>query len=101
LWLGKISFGVYLCHAPIIMSLGCWLYLELRNSGWGHGPSIAAVTATVVPLSLLGGWILYHVADRPSVWIGKALAVRLLSERATQDAVPIGMRPERHFHSTV
>ena len=101
LWLGKISFGVYLCHVPIIMSLGCWLYLEMRNGGWEHGQSIAGVTAAVVPLSLLGGWVLYHVADRPSVWIGKALATRLLTDRATPDADRIEIPSTRPLHSAV
>ena len=80
--LGKISFGLYLCHVPIIMSAGCGLYVTSRTD-WGltHGESILAVMALVVPLSLLGGWILYHVADRPSVIVGKWLAHRVLAER--------------------
>lgn len=81
LWLGKISFGLYLCHVPIMMSLGCWVYVETRTAGLAHGPAILAVLAAVVPLSLLGGWILYHIADKPAVLLGKALANRVLAER--------------------
>jgi peptidoglycan/LPS O-acetylase OafA/YrhL len=80
--LGKISFGLYLCHVPIIMSAGCWLYVTARGEwGFAHGEAIGAVTALVVPLSLLGGWILYYVADKPSVIVGKWLANRILAER--------------------
>ena len=81
LWLGKISFGLYLCHVPILMSVGCWAYVETRAAGSAHGPAILAALSAVVPLSLLGGWILYHVADKPAVLLGKALANRVLAER--------------------
>ena len=93
LWLGKISFGLYLCHVPIIMSLGCWLYVESRGGGLSHAAAILAVTGAVVPLSLLGGWILYHIADKPSVILGKALANRLLAERSPHAGVGIPLHP--------
>ncbi len=81
--LGKISFGLYLCHVPIIMSAGCWFYVTARGEwGFAHGEAIAAVTALVMPLSVMGGWILYYVADKPSVIVGKWLANRVLTERA-------------------
>ncbi len=81
LWLGKISFGLYLCHVPILMSAGCWAYLATRATGLAHGQAILAALTAVVPLSLLGGWILYYIADKPAVLLGKALASRVLTER--------------------
>lgn len=32
-WLGRVSYGLYLVHFPIICSFTCWLYLTLPLSG--------------------------------------------------------------------
>ena len=36
-FLGRVSFGLYLIHIPLFCSLGCGLYLALcRGLGWSH-----------------------------------------------------------------
>ena len=68
------------------MSAGCWLYVTARGEwGFAHGEAIGAVMALLVPLSLLGGWVLFFVADKPSVIVGKWLANRVLAERAAPE----------------
>ncbi len=95
-WLGKISFGLYLCHVPIIMSVGCWAYVTARaQNGVSHGVALLAVTASVVPLSLLVGWVMHYVADQPSIAFGKLVANRLLnSADVTTTPLPVkSLRP--------
>ena len=69
-FLGKISFGLYLCHLPLICSLTGWFYLSfMRNAN----PFIAAGVSSVITLivSLLVGYAFYRLVDRPSILIAK------------------------------
>ena len=73
-FLGRISFGLYLVHVPVICSLGCWTFLRLTAGGWGRYSASAVASTASVAVSLLLGWVMYHVADRPSIWIGKRVS---------------------------
>ena len=75
-WLGAISFGLYLAHVPVITSLGTGLYAELvLGAGLPRPAALAAVVAVCVPASLAAGWVAYRLIDRPSVaaarWFGR------------------------------
>lgn len=74
-WLGRVSFGLYLVHFPIIFSFTCWLYLTLVLSG------PVKVFVTII-LSLMLCFLvaqfftryLDHYAKSLSNWIGKWIA---------------------------
>jgi peptidoglycan/LPS O-acetylase OafA/YrhL len=74
-FLGRISFGLYLVHVPVICSLGAWIYLHLvLGGGWGLYTAAAIASLGCVVVSLILGWVMYHVADRPSIAIGKRVS---------------------------
>jgi peptidoglycan/LPS O-acetylase OafA/YrhL len=66
-WLGKISFSLYLLHVPVLFSLGCWLYLKypplLGESFW------VCVVVTVVSLGLAA--LFQRWVDAPSVRLAR------------------------------
>ncbi len=49
-WLGKISFSLYLLHVPLICSLGCFLYLSLDYSHAAKALFSSGITLVVVLL---------------------------------------------------
>lgn len=72
-FLGKISFGLYLIHLPIIFSFSCWAYLAMFEPLGGR---VAALLVSVVTcgLSVLLGYGLYVVADRPAIKLSRRLS---------------------------
>ena len=90
-WLGRISFGLYLVHMLVIASIGSGLYVTLRH-GLSHDAAAAVAAVVTLAVSLLGGWGLYHVADRPSVQFGR-WAVDVLFAPRKPDAAPAVRRP--------
>jgi peptidoglycan/LPS O-acetylase OafA/YrhL len=54
-WLGRVSYSVYLWHVPLIAELH-----RLRPA-MGTGPKVAII----LPASLVAGWISYVVVERP------------------------------------
>jgi peptidoglycan/LPS O-acetylase OafA/YrhL len=92
--LGRVSFGLYLVHVPILCSLGCGLYLHLcAELGWSHvGGSLVAGSAVIVG-SLLTAWAFYHGVDRPTLALTRWLDACLFGpktgvETATASAGP-------------
>jgi peptidoglycan/LPS O-acetylase OafA/YrhL len=77
-FIGKISFGIYICHLPFIMSFSTHFYLWMEPA-MGHLPA-AFLTALVTLPGVIGlGTIFYWVADKPSVPFSKFVAEFLIS----------------------
>jgi peptidoglycan/LPS O-acetylase OafA/YrhL len=88
-WLGKISFGLYLIHLLVILSAGCSMYVTLRGDyGLTHFPAAAVSSGCVVALSLAGGWVMYHVADRPSIVLGVWVSEKVLGAESPGSSRP-------------
>lgn len=51
-WLGRISAYTYAFHWPIIISLGCWLFIKLDGS-LPRPAVLASITAIVIPVTLI------------------------------------------------
>ena len=65
-FLGRISFGLYLVHFPIICSFSCWAYLA-TVARYGHvGAALLSSTLTCV-LSIVCGYLFFIIADRPGI----------------------------------
>ena len=73
--LGALSFPLYLCHFPLLCSLGLQTFL-LAGTEFSLGHHASAGIASVVTLaaSLACSWVLHHVADRPSIELGRRLS---------------------------
>lgn len=76
-FLGRISFSLYLVHWPILMSLGCGLYLLMRDVGLTHDESALIGGSAYLIASLSSAWLLFHCADRPAIWLGHVVYNRL------------------------
>lgn len=79
-FLGRISFGLYLLHAPLIWSFGGLTYLPLRPL---LGPVTAATCASVIVAALAIGaaWLFHHAVEQPSMKVSARIAT--LASRQT------------------
>jgi peptidoglycan/LPS O-acetylase OafA/YrhL len=68
LFLGRISFSIYLAHCLVLISLGALTYLTLYPD-LGPIPSEAIATVAVVLVSLVVGWGLHRWVERPAMHI--------------------------------
>ena len=67
-WLGRVSFGLYLTHGLVIASAGAAIYLRLRQRAhWSHDAAATTTSVACLALSLVAGWVFHHAIDRPSV----------------------------------
>jgi peptidoglycan/LPS O-acetylase OafA/YrhL len=65
LWLGDISYSLYLIHLPVLMSMFYLLY--------GH-VSLIWIIALSFPAMLVAGHLMHHLIERPSMNLGRKLA---------------------------
>ncbi|HVJ42875.1 MAG TPA: acyltransferase [Dongiaceae bacterium] len=75
LFLGRVSFGLYLLHLPVLFSLGIASYLAIEPV---QGATLAAGVASLLVLStsLAGALVFHHLIERPSIRLaGKAGAL--------------------------
>jgi peptidoglycan/LPS O-acetylase OafA/YrhL len=95
-WLGLLSFPIYLLHGPIMLSAGAAAF-NGTVSTLGHPASILAAAAISIALTL--------VCALPLVWIDKAwtkLLGRLTKPLLKKPANPVGwveLRETHHFTS--
>ena len=74
-WLGKISFSVYLVHHPIICSLACYLFLYL---GYQHAYSAIVTSLISFGFILAMGYLFTKLIDGPAIRYSNAIAKKLL-----------------------
>jgi peptidoglycan/LPS O-acetylase OafA/YrhL len=81
-FLGRISFGVYLVHMAILCSFGCATYIFLRSDrGLSHLSGTLAAGAVTIVATLLGGWLMYRLVDRPTVAFTHWFTARLFKPK--------------------
>jgi peptidoglycan/LPS O-acetylase OafA/YrhL len=76
-FMGKISFGLYLIHFPIICSFSSWAYLAIAPM---LGASAAALLVSMAScaVSIVAGFLLYLCADRPAINLSRKLSSRIM-----------------------
>ena len=73
-WLGRASFGIYLIHVPILGSLGCRVYVLLRELGLpSHDVAGLAACALTLAVSIVGALAFERFVDRPTLALTKTL----------------------------
>jgi peptidoglycan/LPS O-acetylase OafA/YrhL len=65
LWLGAISYSIYLWHEPVLLALAGWEG-QVRQTPGAFLPD----TVTVVVASILVGWLSYSLIERPTSQLG-------------------------------
>jgi peptidoglycan/LPS O-acetylase OafA/YrhL len=61
LWLGAISYSLYLVHAPVLASL----HVATRHFEWTSLPTFAVLIALGVPLAVLAAFGFHLGCERP------------------------------------
>ena len=74
-WLGKISFSLYLIHYPIICSFACYLYIKLPLGG--HYSKFLVVGCSTVTLSIIMAYFFTLFIDRKGIKLANYIADRL------------------------
>jgi peptidoglycan/LPS O-acetylase OafA/YrhL len=70
-WLGRLSFSLYLLHLSIICSLGCRTFLALYvDHGWPYHWAAVASSAVAVPTSLAAAWVMTRLVDQRAIALG-------------------------------
>jgi peptidoglycan/LPS O-acetylase OafA/YrhL len=77
-FLGKISFGLYLAHWPLICATAYPIHSVLGSYTSGPYTSLAT-SAILFVLSIAGGWLLWFVADRPAIAFSRKAAKMLMN----------------------
>jgi len=71
-FLGRISFGLYLVHQPLLMTAFAALWVRWSPTG----PSIALFLALYVASAIAAGWALTKAADEPTLRLLKRLRIK-------------------------
>jgi peptidoglycan/LPS O-acetylase OafA/YrhL len=66
LWLGSISYSVYLWHEPVLLALAGWRGLVRQTPG-----AFVPDTLIVVTVSILAGLFSYLIIERPTSQLGR------------------------------
>lgn len=72
-FLGRISYPLYLVHAPIILSLGCGVFVTGAHAGLPRSLAAAASMAICLPVVIALAAIFERWLDQPAIRIGKWL----------------------------
>jgi peptidoglycan/LPS O-acetylase OafA/YrhL len=87
-FLGRISFSLYLIHALVICSLGCWLFLQFYwTLGYTRATGIALLgsLAVTIPLS----WAMTRFVDDQGVRLSKYVYQRWFKKGQGDGAEPM------------
>lgn len=97
-FLGRISFGLYATHIPVLCSLGCWVLLRLHRAGSPYAVAAGAAAAATVLGSLILAVVVTRWVDQPSVrfasWVGKRFAASLAGARDGGAGARVQSRPQ-------
>lgn len=75
-FLGKISFGLYLVHVPIICSCA-FPMVGMLNRVFEYQLASCIAAVCLMAMSIVGGWCMWWLFDRPAVQISKLMARRV------------------------
>jgi peptidoglycan/LPS O-acetylase OafA/YrhL len=77
-FLGRISFGLYLLHTPILCSLGTGAYLwAVRTANWGHTPAGLLAAAVTTGATLGAAALFARFVDEPAISLARWVDERL------------------------
>ncbi len=80
LFLGRISFGLYLLHIPLLWSIGAACY-PMLDRHLGLMPAVALTSTLIVVCSALAAAIFHRLIEVPAIKLAaKAGSVRLLAD---------------------
>jgi peptidoglycan/LPS O-acetylase OafA/YrhL len=84
-WIGKISYGVFLWHLPLLETLQVRFFSHLTPA-----PAFVALALLIVPLALFFGWLSWRWIEVPALRVARSLG-----GRGTFAAIETGERGAR------
>lgn len=77
-WLGKISFSMYVYHIPIIMSIGCGVFVILVKSGYGNYSGLISMIISFACIFLLAE-LGTRFIDTPGQKLSSTIAKKIIN----------------------
>lgn len=69
---GRISYPLYLVHIPILMTLGCGVFLSLE-AGSIRSLAVAATLVATLAMVILVAWMFERYVDQPAIRLSRLL----------------------------
>jgi peptidoglycan/LPS O-acetylase OafA/YrhL len=91
IYFGSRSFSTYLCHMPVI-AVCYWFWLLI----FSRAPGFIALSATVIPMTMITSELLYRGVERPGIALGTRLALgyqAIARKRQRAATKPFGSTP--------
>jgi peptidoglycan/LPS O-acetylase OafA/YrhL len=91
-WLGRLSFPLYLVHAPLAYSLCVFLLRQIQGLGFTRAATNLIVVALSIPAAIAVAWLFTPVnesAVRISRWIGRTMVEGFESFVRRQKTEPV------------
>lgn len=85
LWLGKISFSLYLIHFPILFSLGAWIFLHALVT-LGYLSSVLLVFLVCIPVTVFLASLFEVYVDRRAISASRSLE-RYLNKKSAPNGL--------------
>ncbi len=63
---GKWSFSLVLVHFPVMMSFSAWVFVCLKEKGWGFAGATAVSWGASMPVLFLATWAFYRLVEIPA-----------------------------------
>ena len=82
-WLGTISYSLYLFHGPLLVLL----HRSIEPQHFSAGTRLAVMVGAGVPTTLLAGWMGYRLFERPFMGQSKGVRAEIATERSDRSCV--------------
>lgn len=81
LFLGRISYSVYVLHVVVLCSFSSFLFLQLQNYFNAYNRSVAVMFAISLVLIIGGGYLIHRFIENLALPIGNKLYVSISEEK--------------------
>ncbi len=81
MFLGKVSFSVYLIHLCIVASLAAMIFNALQARDWDYDVSAIVACAIVLPVIYLAATVFHRFVDAQAITLSNKVRDRLLPRR--------------------
>jgi peptidoglycan/LPS O-acetylase OafA/YrhL len=82
LWLGKISFSLYLIHFPLLFTLGAWVFITAL-APFGYLSAVALTLVICIPTTLVAAHFFELYVDRTAIAASRSISKNFISKANT------------------
>lgn len=79
-WLGGVSFGLYLTHYLIVYTVGAALFIHFLPM-IGYKPSVLVAAVITIPLALGVAWLWTKYIDRPTIALSRKASAYMMGKK--------------------